>query len=46
VEYLTQPRKREAVRHYARGLLLDVGSREVEPALARARRILRDDAAA
>ena len=46
VEYLTQPRKREAVRRYARALLLDERSGEVEPALARARGILRGDAAA
>jgi len=43
VEYLTQPRKREAVRRYARAVLLDDGCRQVEPALARARGILRGD---
>ena len=43
VEYLTQERKREAVRRYARALLLDDDCREAEPALARARDILADE---
>jgi 5-methylthioribose kinase len=42
VEYLTDERKRGAVRRYARALLVDDGCRQVEPALARARGILRD----
>jgi 5-methylthioribose kinase len=46
VEYLTQQRKREAVRRYARSLLLDGACREVEPALARARQIAQQERAA
>ena len=41
VEYLTQEHKREAVRRYARELLLDDDLRQVEPVLRRARGLLR-----
>ena len=41
VEYITQEPKRQAVRRYARALLLDDGRGGVELALARARGILR-----